>query len=1509
MASKKTASGSAADAGSLRRRQWEWLCLTVVLGTVGAFLAFANQSEAERVESAEQSRLQGQVAILAEDVQRNLVAASFSLQRVIDDRLLPPGELPAIASRRLRALVQAMPGVRYMSVIDAQGTAIAASRAEFLGQNFRQRAYFQEVSRAPDSSVLYVSAPFVSLQNDLIVVLARAVRDAQGNVAFMVIASLDPNYFTSLLRPSMYTPDVWAYVAHGNGVQLLNFPSRPGIDGTRLDQPQSLFSAHMRTGQPASVQSGEMMTTKERRVMAFRTIAPAELKMSRPLVLGLSRLEQEIQAPVRRHAAASAGFFAALVAVCSAALLAFQTRRRDQEAHARERDRADLLLRLEHSVALALAEAPDIGAGGAAALRAIGESQRWRTGRFWLVDEVNHALHVVACWRAGPGAVACAQPTGATPALRLEENLAGRVLASGQPLWVAQSLHELRVVDPSLPHEAGGGAYLVPVGLAGTMGVLSFGTDLSHAPDARVSLSTQIVCKQLAQFVQRKRAEAAGAASERFVRSTLDSLHKHVCVVDAQGVIVETNLQWKAFARDNQGVAASCLEGANYLEVCERAQGEGAEQARMFAQGIRDVLAGVVPNFSMEYRADAPGERRWFIGRVSRFAGAGPAHAVVAHENITARKEAMLRLHESERRFSELLGNIQLISAMVDCDGRITYCNDYLLRLTGWTREELMGRDWFEVLVAPQDRAVRESFNALLHDDAQARHRENDIVTRSGERRRIRWSNSVLRSADGGVVGAASIGEDITDSALAQQRLRRLTDFYAALSRTNAAMVRISDPQKLYEEVCTICVEYGHASMAYVALVSGDNLQPVAWAGAAEPFLAELQAPLQPESARGPIAMAVVDGRPYICNDFLADARTMAWRARAHYLGTQASAAFPLRRGQRVVGALSLHVAEKDYFDAQLVALLEEMMADLSFALDSHDRDVAARESAMRLALAAQSGKVGFWDWDLQSDTMFYSDEWKRQLGYEPHELTDSADEWRSRVHPEDARATGEAIRDFIENPRDDHAMELRLRHRDGSYRWTLAHASLLRDAQGKPVRMLGSQIDITERKQAESRIAYLATHDDLTGLPNRALVRDRIAQGITHARRAGRALAILVIDLDRFKAINDGYGHPFGDALLRAAGQRLEQATREGDTVARSGGDEFVLLLSDLQKSSDVYAVTQKILDSFALPLRVDGREVYVTVSVGASVYPQNGEDAQSLIANADVAMYRAKGRGGNSYQFFNADMSEGLRQRVEFEHRLRQALTQQQLHLAYQPKVDLASGRIVGAEALLRWTHPELGDISPARFIPLAEETGLIVPIGEWVLNSACDQARRWLDAGLAPLVVSVNVSARQFQHQDLVALVLRALEQTRLPAQLLELELTESMLAQDTERAVQTVDRLKSAGVHMSIDDFGTGYSSLSYLKRFRVNTLKIDQSFVRDMLTDPDDAAITLAVISLARSLRMRVIAEGVEPAAHCDLLRQQGCDEIQGYFFSRPLAPNAFAALLQEDRRLTLPLPA
>jgi diguanylate cyclase (GGDEF)-like protein len=450
----------------------------------------------------------------------------------------------------------------------------------------------------------------------------------------------------------------------------------------------------------------------------------------------------------------------------------------------------------------------------------------------------------------------------------------------------------------------------------------------------------------------------------------------------------------------------------------------------------------------------------------------------------------------------------------------------------------------------------------------------------------------------------------------------------------------------------------------------------------------------------------------------------------------------------------------------------------------------------------------------------------------------------------------------------------------------------------GTSVGRVWSFRDVTQQHRAEEAIRHHAYHDSLTGLPNRMLFNDRFAQALGHARRHKQTLAMLFLDLDRFKTVNDTLGHAVGDKLLQHVAHRLIALTRAGDTLARLGGDEFMLLVSSIRQIEDASKVADHVLNALKQPFRIDGHELHLSASVGISVFPFDGDDAETLVKHADVALYRAKERGRNTYEVYTPAMNERALERLTLGNSLRRALDREEFLLHYQPQVNVATGRIVGSEVLLRWARPDGTLVPPAQFVPVAEDTGLIGKLGDWVLRRACAQAQAWRAAGMGPVQLAVNLSASQFRRSSLITDVTRVLEETGLDPCRLELELTESTIMLNPEEAIASLRRLRSMGVGIAVDDFGTGYSSLSYLRKLPISVLKIDRSFVRDCLYDADDAAIVTAVLSMAKSLRLKVVAEGVETAEQMAFLRERGCREMQGYFFSVPRDAQSFEDLVK-----------
>ncbi len=569
---------------------------------------------------------------------------------------------------------------------------------------------------------------------------------------------------------------------------------------------------------------------------------------------------------------------------------------------------------------------------------------------------------------------------------------------------------------------------------------------------------------------------------------------------------------------------------------------------------------------------------------------------------------------------------------------------------------------------------------------------------------------------------------------------------------------------------------------------------------------------------------------------------------------------------------------------------------DISEAKRAEERTLRAKE---RLDLALSGSSLALWDWDLRSNRVYFNEGWAALVGERRREATVAWEEVRGWNHPDDAGLYEAAVANAVQGVSEAFECEYRVRRAGGDWIWVHSRGKVTqRDAEGRALRMTGTSTDVSKRKEAEDRAEYLATRDPLTGLPNRLLLHDRLEQGIFNAARHRAGFAFMFIDLDRFKTINDSLGHDVGDELLKRVAARLTSCVRASDTVARLGGDEFAVILENLRDTDDEGAqqVADKMIAAMGAPMLIGTQHLNTSCSIGISLYPADGRDSATLMKHADVAMYYAKEKGRNNYQFFSQEMNRRAQERLSIENYLRLALRRGELLLHYQPRIRLSDGAVVGVEALVRWSHPRRGLLAPGKFIDVAEDSGLIVPIGEWVLGEACRQARRWQLALGRPLRLSVNLSVGQVADGDrLYRAVEAAVRESGIDAATLELELTESILMQNLEEKAALLHRLGELGVGLSIDDFGTGYSSLSYLKRLPVDAIKIDSSFVRDIGLDANDEAIVRAIIAMAHSLKLVVIAEGVETAGQLERLAALGCDEYQGFHASPALPPAEFAA--------------
>ncbi len=687
--------------------------------------------------------------------------------------------------------------------------------------------------------------------------------------------------------------------------------------------------------------------------------------------------------------------------------------------------------------------------------------------------------------------------------------------------------------------------------------------------------------------------------------------------------------------------------------------------------------------------------------------------------DVTENKKVEEAVRESESRFREMLENIRLVTVILDLQGNIEFCNDFLLEITGWQREEIIGSNWFDTFIPPEKREESKKFyleKFLEISDLPNSVKQNEIMTRNGELRRISWTTTYLKDTRGNITGLACFGEDITDQVRAEEVRKR----YELLSKYAADIILF------------------------------------------------------------------------------------------------------FRRDGKIIEANDATVAIYGYTREELLNMnVYDLRAPQSRALlNEHIKQAETRGILFETYHQRKDG------------TIF------------PVEVS--------------------------------------------------MHSTVL----GEQHVLFAIVRDITERKKAEETINHLAYHDPLTDLPNRILFYDRLTLALAHARRNQRMLAVMFLDLDRFKIVNDMMGHTIGDNLLKDVGQQLKSCVRADDTVARIGGDEFTILLPEIKRADDAAKVAEKINQALKKPWALNGYEFHITSSIGIALYPNDGEDADTLMKNADTAMYRAKEQGDN-YQFFNSSMNVKAFERLGIELSLRRALEQREFEVYYQPQVNISVGMIVGMEALVRWNHPERGQVLPLDFISVAEDTGLIIPIGEWVLRTACAQNKAWQEAGYPPMRIAINLSACQFRQKQLVDTVARVLRETAMDPRRLELEITESTAMQDIDFTIAMLHSLREMGVRIALDDFGTGYSSLSYLRMLPITTLKVDRSFVRDVLTDVEDAAIVAAIINLAQTLGLDVIIEGVETEEEMAFFERQECFEMQGFLFSEPRPAGEIEKLLQK----------
>jgi diguanylate cyclase (GGDEF)-like protein/PAS domain S-box-containing protein len=1277
-----------------------------------------------------------------------------------------------------------------------------------------------------------------------------------------------------------------------------------------------------------------------------------------------------------------------------------------------EQRSAQQILELEHAVARHLATAESEGEGVLAMMRTICSLFGWEQGRYWRVDGRGGVLRCGAYWNAKTN-------TDEIPAamrglaFRPGEGMAGHVWRSGEPLWAADASADPRNSAPALAAAPLRAAFLFPVRAEGkTLGVFTFGSDAIRPPNERLLKAVGVIGGQIGLFLQRKRSEEA----QRRFRAGMDASADMILLIDPRQM---------RYVDVNEAVCRTL--GYSREEMIAMGPQDLLPIAREELQGVYEKFianpASIHGMVDTAYRCKDGSLVPFESTRQLLDTEDGPLIVAISRD-IRDRLAAERALRDSEARFRSLTGlssdwyweqDAQYRFTVLSGPGAASLADGEVTQYLGKTR-------WDTPDLEPMEGGW-EAHRALL----ERREKFHEVVLRrrfaDGSEGYMSVSGEPVFDAEGRFSGYRGVAKDITEKMRAERALRESESRFRSLTELSADWYWEQDAELRF-------VSTGGQDRARGGITAAQHDGLRRW---------ELPGTEPLEGGWDEHKAVLAARRPF--RDFML--RRRGNDGGIHYVSVSGEPVFGedgAFRGYRGVAK------------------------DVTDRLRDEDR---LRMSHERFEIVSRATNDVVWDWNLETDEIWWNENFRQLYGYALEEVGTHSDSWTSRIHLEDLARVKSEVEAAIAGGAKSWAGEYRFRRRDGSYADVYDRGLLIHDGQGRAVRMIGAMMDISERKRAESRmrahaqrqeavagfgqfalgrrspeelyaaaaqalrcagvdasvavemvgdtgeyllraaqgdgphavvgqrgklspdsvwpdiqrehtsriagrsylstrpaelpwgawvrtmgsavyspvregdrpvgmlcvyaanehafgaedarfvdsvshvlstalqrhkaeqrLAHLAQFDALTGLPNRTLLQDRLDQTIVQSRRKRWHAGVLFVDLDRFKLINDSLGHHLGDALIREVGQRLLSSVRPGDTVGRISGDEFAVVLADLARPDDAALVAQKVLDALGQPFDLAGNEAYVTASIGIAAFPEDGEDAETLIKNADMAMYRAKESARNSYCFFTAEMNQRTVAKVQLSADLRRAIERQEFALHYQPKIALETGELRGMEALLRWNHPARGMVSPAEFVPSLEDSGLILPVGEWVIAEACAQIRRWELAGLAPVPIAVNLSAKQFLRRDLDKTITHALAAAGVPPRLLELEITESCLMHSPEEAIRVLNALRDAGLKISVDDFGTGYSSLAYLARFPLSALKIDRAFVRNVHSDSSAAAIVRAVIDMANNLELQVIAEGVETEQQAAFLRGHGCHQGQGYLFSRPVPAEVVGARLR-----------
>lgn len=956
----------------------------------------------------------------------------------------------------------------------------------------------------------------------------------------------------------------------------------------------------------------------------------------------------------------------------------------------------------------------------------------------------------------------------------------------------------------------------------------------------------------------RKRAEDRLASERTLLRAVVDAMPERIYVKDRAGRFLlqnATNLRIRGITDHEE------IVGKTVYDIFPE------DLARKLESEDRAVMESGMPLLDREGQTffsraeDGSREARWHVtSKVPLRDGFGNVFGLVGvNRDITDRKRMEEALRESEDRYRSLFELAPLPLLVIDDSSlRILAVNRSAEEKYGYAREAILAMTILDLLPEAERAGVAHELGA--QDMARPAHVQRHVTSR-GEVISVEVTARPL--AFHGRNSRILLINDISERLRAEEALRESEErFRATFEQASVGMaLRGVDPRnprwlRVNQKLCDIL---GYTREELLDLTSVD---------------------VTPPEDRD----VAIDR-----NEQLLSGEIGSYSREKRYVR---------KDGYIIWVNISLTaVRGADGRPTHVISIIQDIT-------DRRRAEEALRESEEQFHQLANNIPQIFWICDaLQKEMIYVSPAYERITGQPIERLREDPRNWLRFVHEEDRERVRTARMSAVGGEYDE---VFRVIRNDGSVRWVRDRAFPIHDAQGRVYRIAGIAEDITDIRESEERLLYLAHYDNLTSLPNRVLFYDRLKQALSQARRNEWITAVMFLDLDRFKNVNDTLGHGAGDLLLRQVSERLSACVRSGDTVGRLSGDEFAIVCSNLAGPDDASLVAQKIMGTFHKPFNLYGKEVYVSASIGITLFPTDSQDQDTLIQNADTAMYRAKELGRNSFRFYTPEMNARALEKLSLESSLRRALEREEFLLHYQPKASLGTGEVVGVEALLRWRHPELGLVSPLEFMPMLEETGLVVAAGEWVVRTACAQIRAWQQAGLSDIPIAVNLSARQFQVKDLGMTISRILEEEGVRHNLLELEITEGSLTTDAEEAAGTLAYLNALGVRVAIDDFGTGYSSLSRLKGFPLDALKIDGSFVRDITTDANDAAITRAIITMAHSLELAVVAEGVETEEQLAFLYANGCDQIQGYYFSVPLPADECTAFIASGRRLQRP---